>query len=119
VQHHIRDQYLIAGKSTAVPVKKEEEMKKAALSIVGLLLITMMASCATYTAPITATGLPMGTKTGEASGVLYFWIFGDDSDANIAQAAKNGRITKISSVDFRVNNFLNIVQNVTCVVTGE
>lgn len=94
-------------------------MKKIALLICGLCLVITLASCATYPVPITATDNPMGKKVGEASDNLYFWCFGDASDANIAAAAKNGNITRISTVDVQVNNFLGIVQTVTCVVTGE
>ena len=95
-------------------------MKKTAMLIAGLMLIALtLTSCGTLTLPITATGNPLGTKVGEASGITYLFIFGDASNANIVQAAKNGRITKISTVDYKANNLLNLIQTYTCVVTGE
>lgn len=94
-------------------------MKKTALFIAGLLMIAVLASCATYNYPITATGEPLGSKTGQATGTTYLWLFGDGSTANIVAAAQDGQITKISTVDYRLNNVLHIVQTYTCVVTGE
>ena len=94
-------------------------MKRIAMLICGLLLAALLASCATYPIPITATGSPVGKKVGEASGKIYFGVFGDASEANIAAAARNANISKISTVDIQVNNFLFVVQTITCVVTGE
>lgn len=94
-------------------------MKKMIAFIDCLLMVTMLVSCATYPIPITATGNELGTKVGRASDNIYFGMFGDASGANIPAAARNGNITRISTVDVQVSNFLNIVQKVTCVVTGE
>jgi hypothetical protein len=94
-------------------------MKTIVKMLILLAVIAMLASCATANMPITATGNPIGPKRGEASGTIYLFMFGDASDANIVQAAKNGGITKISTVDYKGSNMLNIVQTMTCVVTGE
>jgi hypothetical protein len=103
------------------PQRQEEgqNMKKMASLICGIFLVIALASCATYPLPITATGNPVGKKVGEASGKIYFGAFGDASEANIAAAARNGNITQISTIDLQVNNFLFVVQTITCVVTGE
>jgi hypothetical protein len=61
----------------------------------------------------------LGTKVGYAKGYIYFGLWGDASDANIQAAARNGNITKISTVDVQFSNFFYIIQTVTCVVTGE
>ncbi len=47
-------------------------------------------------------------------GVLFF-----DQDASIRTAAKNGGITKISTVDIKPTNVLNIVVTYETIVTGE
>lgn len=96
-------------------------MKKLMILTGCLLLAAMLMSCAVYPVPITATGneVSHNNKVGKSSGTIYFGMLGDASDANIYDAAKNGNITKISTVDVEVQNFLGIVQNVTCVVTGQ
>ena len=94
-------------------------MKKLMVAAACIFLAVTLMSCATYPIPITATGNPMGPKVGKASDNIYFGFFGDASDASIPNAARAGNITKISTVDVQVKNFLNIVQTVTCVVTGE
>ena len=94
-------------------------MKKMIAFIACLLMVMTLVSCATYPIPITATGNELGPRIGKASGHIYFGMFGDASDANISAAARNGNITKISTVDVTVENFLNIVQTVTCIVTGQ
>ncbi len=94
-------------------------MKKL-IVVFGCLLLTLtLVSCATYPIPITATSNELGPRVGKAADYIYFGMFGDASGANIPAAARNGGITKISTVDVQVQNFWNIVQTVTCVVTGE
>ena len=94
-------------------------MRKLIAITACLLMIATMMSCATYPIPITATGNELGPKVGRASDNIYFGLFGDASGANILAAARNGNITRISTVDVQVSNFLNIVQKVTVVVTGD
>ena len=83
------------------------------------LMVTMMSCAATYPVPVTATGNPLGAKVGQSTGILVFGLWGDASSAYIPDAARNGNITTISTVDMKVANFLGIVQTFTCVVTGE
>jgi hypothetical protein len=47
-------------------------------------------------------------------GILFF-----DADASIRTAAKNGGITKISTVDIKQNNVLNLIITYETIVTGE
>ena len=94
-------------------------MKKMIALIGCLFLVVTLVSCATYPIPITATGNELGPRIGKSTGHIYFGLFGDASDANIPAAARNGNISKISTVDVTVENFLNIVQTVTCTVTGQ
>lgn len=78
----------------------------------------MLCGCAA-TFPVSATSNPVGRKIGTASGTGYFGILVFGVDASIRSAAKNGGITKISTVDFRQTNVLGIVQTYETIVTGE
>jgi hypothetical protein len=94
------------------------------LLVIGLVctlfgVIILALAPGTYNLPIAATGNPIGSKTGLAEDHMYFFIFGDASDANIVQACKNGGITKVSTVDYKMENFMFIKQTFTCVVNGE
>jgi len=64
--------------------------------VLGCLALLAMASCASpppqnYFEPFAATNNPIGSKVGEAL----------DSEGGILQAAQNGGITKIATVDIR------------------
>ncbi len=90
------------------------------LSLFGVAAITAayLSSCA-LTVPVAATSNPVGSKVGTSSGmgILRFIILSPDS--GIQQAAKNGGITKISTVDFKQTDILGIFQTYTCTITGE
>lgn len=95
-------------------------MKKIAIIALVLLFSGMLFSCATYTIPVSATSNEMGTKVGVAQGSTILRAFGGDTGSSIQQAAANGGITKISSVDFSYNDgIFGIFQTYTCTVTGE
>lgn len=94
-------------------------MKKV-LTLFVVLLTFMLVSCATITTPVSATSNTMGSKVGVAKGRTFLSFFGGDTETSIQQAAANGGITEISSVDFSFNpGFLFIIQTYTCTVTGE
>ncbi len=75
------------------------------------------ASCS-VTTPVAATSNPIGSKVGTSSGKCYFNIC-RNVDASIHSAAQNGNITKVSTVDYKVKNFIGIVITHECIVTGE
>lgn len=84
-----------------------------------LLLIPMLAlavSC-TVTVPVTATSNPVGTKTGTSTArrVLGVWV---QQDASVITAARNGGITKISTVDMTIRRGI-FVKKIETKVTGE
>ena len=92
-------------------------MLKKIKTIIALLAVAgMMSSCA-LTLPVNATSNPVGTKVGTASAKGYFGMF-FDGDASIRTAAKNGGITKISTVDIKTSTMFFIVTYET-IVTGE
>lgn len=92
-------------------------MKKVLFgSLIALSLA--LASCAT-TMPLTATSNPVGSKMGQASATYLFgYIPMGASDMGIYTAAKNGGITKISTVDQKVTPMF-IFTTYATVVSGE
>lgn len=84
----------------------------------GLAAAALLSSC-TLTTPVGATSNAVGSKVGEAGGTCYLSQICLGVDAGIASAAKAGGITKISTVDYKVNNLFNILVTHTTIVTGE
>ncbi len=84
--------------------------------IITLLMAFAITSC-TVTTPIAATSNPIGSKVGTSTArrVCCIWV---QPDASIQTAAKNGNITKISTVDITRRRGLFIFKIVTT-VTGE
>ena len=95
-------------------------MKKMMAALAAIALAAIMAGCTTVS-PIGATGNSLGSKVGEASTTFICRAIPIPltSDGGIAKAAKNGKITKISTVDQKVYDILGIYTFVTTVVTGE
>jgi hypothetical protein len=91
--------------------------KDALRLITALLFILIFVSCS-MTTPINATGYAVGSKTGTAKATGYLGIF-VDGDASIRTAAKNGGISRISSVDVKKTNIAFIVMTYETIVTGE
>ena len=81
-------------------------------------LVAMMSSCA-LTLPVTATNNPIGSKVGTAKATGYLSCIFLDADASIRTAAKNGGITKISTVDIKKESLLGIIVSYETIVTGE
>jgi hypothetical protein len=96
-------------------------MKKAlrnsflAIAVVGAAFLT---SCSIIM-PVTATSNPVGSKVGTQKATVFLGILAFDQDASIKSAAKNGGITKISTVDMKQTNMLNIIWTYETIVTGE
>lgn len=92
-------------------------MKTAFYSLLtaGMLVLT---SCS-ITLPVSATSNALGSKQGKASGTCFFYQLCFGADASVQQAARNGGITKISTVDLQTKSVLGIIVTYTCIVTGE
>jgi hypothetical protein len=88
-------------------------------NILGLLaLAAMMSSCA-LTLPVNATSNPVGNKVGTSKATGFLGVLFFDQDASIMAAAKNGGITKISTVDIKQTSLLNLIVTYETMVTGE
>lgn len=83
-----------------------------------LAVAALMSSCA-VTLPVNATSNPVGSKVGTATATGYLGYLFFDQDASIQTAARNGGITKISTVDIKYSSILNIVVTYETIVTGE
>jgi hypothetical protein len=68
---------------------------------------------------VNATSNPVGSKVGTAKATGFLGILFFDQDASIATAAKNGGISKISTVDIKHTSLLNLIVTYETIVTGE
>lgn len=96
-------------------------MKKMKNLLLGVAFVgaTILSSCS-VTVPVTATSNPIGSKVGSAKSTQILSFFPDGGDLSIQTAAKNGGISKISTVDFKHSLvFLYFVQSYETIVTGE
>ncbi|MBE9466765.1 MAG: hypothetical protein IMY72_00420 [Bacteroidetes bacterium] len=93
-------------------------LKKMKTIFAMLAVVAMMSSCA-LTLPVSATSNTIGSKVGTATATGYFGIIFLDADASIRAAAKNGGITKISTVDLKQTSVLNIITTYETIVTGK
>lgn len=92
-------------------------MKKVILSL-AILAMLSLSSCS-LTLPVAATSNPVGQKVGTSKATGFFGILFFNQDASIKEAAKNGGITKISTVDIKSGNILNLIVTYETIVTGE
>jgi hypothetical protein len=66
-----------------------------------------------------APATSVGSKVGTSKGMVFLHVLAFGADASIRTAAKNGGITKISTVDIKYSDVLGIVQSYETIVTGE
>lgn len=94
-------------------------MKKVRNFIIILAGASMLASCSVAW-PVAATANTIGGKRGVAERTIWFSISFGHTDTGIATAAKNGGISKVATVDYKVyKSFLGIKTTYSCIVTGE
>lgn len=95
-------------------------MKKGIFVSMVLGALAALSGCSSVTSPLAATANPVGSKIGEAtvSFLLGTIPIGKNRDGGIYAAAKNGGITRISTVDVKTKNWIIGVTKTT-VVTGE
>lgn len=92
-------------------------MKKAIL-ILNLALVGLLSSCAVGV-PVVATEGSVGSKVGESSyKTLFGLVISNQGDASIKKAAENGGITKVATVDRKIEAGFFTVTFKT-IVTGE
>jgi hypothetical protein len=91
---------------------------KIFIAAISVSVIALLSSCS-ITYPVAATSNPIGSKVGTAKATGFLGILFFDADASIRTAAKNGGITKVSTVDVKYSSVLNIVVSYETIVTGE
>lgn len=93
-------------------------LKRIKMTFAVLCSAALLSSCS-LTLPVTATSNTVGSKVGtsKATGYLGMLFFGQD--ASIQKAAKNGGITKISTVDIKSSSVLGFIVSYETIVTGE
>lgn len=94
-------------------------MIKRISKVFAMLAITAMLASCSLTMPVNATSNPVGQKVGTAKATGFLGVLFFDQDASIQAAAKNGGITKISTVDVKAGNILGLVVTYETIVTGE
>ena len=87
-------------------------MKK--ILLLGMLAVTLASCSVTY--PGVATG-NTAEKEGVSEKTVWFGIALKPVDVSIEKAAKNGKITKVSTVDFQVKQGL-FTKTYKTIVTG-
>lgn len=93
-------------------------LKKIKTLFAFIAVVAMMSGCA-LTLPVTATSNSVGKKVGSATATGYLGVLFFNQDASIMTAAKNGGITKISTVDIKQTSILNLIVTYETIVTGE
>jgi len=94
-------------------------MKKAILIVALAIVAIALMGCPSVNIPTAAAGAAVGVKTGQSSGKIILGLFGN-ADAGALAAAKAGGITKIATVDTKVQTLLGVlVVTFTTTVTGE
>jgi len=92
-------------------------MKKA-IVLIAIAAIVLM-GCPSVNLPASGGDGTVGPKTGQASGSIWFGLFGN-VDAGMITAARNAGITKIGAVDVRVSSIFGFIKTTyTTTVTGQ
>jgi hypothetical protein len=92
-------------------------MKNITKTVLAGLFIFSMTACS-VSGPLFVTDNPDGGKIGKSSYRVLFGFALDGGDASIKSAAENGGITKISTVDQKMESGF-LISRIVTVVTGE
>jgi len=94
-------------------------MKKVIVSLAAVAMAVAAMSCTTIS-PRMVTSNTVGSKTGQASGMLLFGVLPlTSADWSLSTACRSAGITKVATVDTKVNSILGIIVTNTTIVTGE
>ena len=93
-------------------------MIKNTLKGLALGALALSFTACSITLPVTATSNAVGSKIGTAKGTVIIGLSFNE-DASIRTAAKQGGISKISTVDIKYGNILGLVRTYETIITGE
>jgi hypothetical protein len=92
-------------------------MKKMKIAMLAA-AVAFLSSCSIIM-PVNATSNTVGNKVGRSKANVFLSVLAFNQDASIRNAAKNGGITKISTVDIKHTSILGIYDTYETIVTGE
>ena len=93
-------------------------MIKKTIKGLALAVLALSFTACSITLPVTATSNAVGSKVGTAKGTVIIGLAFNE-DASIRTAAKQGGISKISTVDIKYGNILGLVRTYETIITGE
>lgn len=93
-------------------------MKQLSNKFLQILILSSLGFSCSITIPRAINENPIGNTIGKSTQTTYLGIFSVGEDASIEQAAKNGNLKTISTVDYQITNFLGLVSKQTVIVTG-
>ncbi len=93
-------------------------MKQLSNKFLQILILSSIGFSCSITIPRAVNENPIGNAVGKSTQKTYLGVFSVGDNASIEQAARNGNLKTISTVDYQITNFLGIVTNQTVIVTG-
>ena len=94
-------------------------MKKIRFVLGIVITMFLLSSCTLGIFPVAATNQEIGSKVGVSTSSYLFGLFPlKKGEGGVAAAAKNGGISKVSTVDVQTKSYIIIIDVVTT-VTGE
>ncbi len=93
-------------------------MKQLTKILLGFALLSYVGFSCSITIPRAINENPLGSSIGKSTRTTYLGIIQVGEDASIEQAAKNGNIKSISTVDYQVTDLLGLITTQTVIVTG-
>lgn len=91
-------------------------MKQKLATYISMLFLGFMLASCSVTAPVAVTDNPVGTRRGVAKATTVFGI--GTVDVGIEKAAKNGKITRVATVDYKVGVIFFFIAKYETIVTG-
>ncbi len=102
-------------------------MKNKCLLLLSVLAVSILSGCASIkpmgvwytnvTVPYEVTSNAKATKEGVSKCKSYLGLI-TEGDASIEAAKKQGGITEVVSVDWKVKNILGVIGEYECIVRG-
>lgn len=93
-------------------------MKLLTNKLLQFALLSSIGFACSITIPRAINENPLGTSVGKSTQTTYLGIFSVGDDASIEQAARNGNLKTISTVDYQITNLLGLISTQTVIVTG-
>ena len=96
---------MLMGRGCLIVNKYSVMKRKMVTVLVALGTALLIGGSCTSIRPVTATSNPVGSKVGMSRTVNIFGFWTGGGDYSIRTAAKNGGITKISTVDLSESRY--------------